>query len=281
MARPAKKWPVPRAGKKTGIQTRSAAKSVDIGNGLFNDSVAVEEIQKYRVDRWQFIIYVGGDPETESDPGVEPGVEHRMADRFVMNLRILSGIDPQRPILVVVFTCGGNWDEGMQIASAIAICPNPVTVLSMKWSRSMSSIFPLAADRFFLAPFTKYMFHRGSYSTDGTDQEAETNEEERKKAIILMHRIYAERLQSQGMHAGKSLEEIEAILQELEHRKIDVWLDTDEAVEWGFADGVYTGDESTLRMEKVHRERRAQFIRTLRTRVILPEVRPIFKYPGE
>jgi len=236
----------------------------EIGPYLFSDPYAVEEAHKFRINRWQFIIHVGGDPETPSEAGCEPGVEHRMADRFDINLNILSGIDSSRAILVKFLSCGGNWEEGMQMADAVLTCPNPITVLATKHARSMSSIIPLMADRFLLTPSARYMIHRGSYSTDGLDHEAETNDEERRMSNARMLRIYATRLQEQGTYRNCKLEDIEARLRREMEEKVDVWRSPDKAVQDGFADGVYTGDVANLRVTSVNKARRERMIAVLR-----------------
>jgi ATP-dependent protease ClpP protease subunit len=113
---------------------------------------------------------VGSDPLSSisaEEGGGESGVEHNMADRFEMNLNFLSSIDDTRPILVVMSSCGGDWDAGMQMFGSLLMCPNPVTILGTKWCRSMTSLIPLAADKFVMRPPTKYMIHRGTYGFEG------------------------------------------------------------------------------------------------------------------
>src|ERR1700754_4529371 len=89
------------------------------------ETFALDGLHNHRVNIHTFTIYVGGDPAwdgLESDG--EPGVEYRMADRFDINLGLLTSLNPKRPILVQVASCGGNWDEGMQMYGAILTCPN-------------------------------------------------------------------------------------------------------------------------------------------------------------
>src|SRR3989338_10365767 len=95
---------------KPGIILPKQAEKIDV----FSRDIP-EEFHSYRVSRGTFTIYVGGEPHQEKaanelDLG-EQGVEYRMADRFEMNLDMLSGIDENRPILVKVATCGGFWEE--------------------------------------------------------------------------------------------------------------------------------------------------------------------------
>lgn len=221
----------------------------------------IEDVHDYRVNRHTFSIYVGGDPSIygncDNEIHAEPGVEHHMADRFDINLNLLSDIDPNRPILVTLASCGGNWYEGMQMFGAILTCPNPVTVVATKWARSMSSIIPLAADRFLLRPPARYMFHHGTNGYSGqSGEEFTTFVEEHEVSKRTMLDIYVNRLKSQGAFKHKPAEDIYEMLSDKMRRKVDVWLSAKDAVWWGFADGIYTGDVSNLRATKVNDSRR-------------------------
>jgi ATP-dependent protease ClpP protease subunit len=233
------------------------------------DAFALDDLHNHRVDRHTFSIYVGGDPHVEGDDvdgrGTEPGVEHHMADRFDINLNLLSSLNPKRPILVQIASCGGNWDEGMQMFGAIITCPNPVTVMATKWARSMTSIIPLAADKFVIRPPAQYMFHHGQYAYEGNaGEEAQTAFEEVQASRKMMLDLYVARLRSGGKFSRWSNERIKEMLEDKIRRKIDVWLDGDTAVKWGFVDAVYDGNYEALRVKIKNTERRAQMMAVIR-----------------
>lgn len=225
-------------------------------------NIALANWHDYRVDQRTFIVYVGGDPSANGPN--EPGVEYRMADRFDLNLEYLSSIDSERPILIHMSSCGGDCDEGMQMFGAILACPNPVTVLAIKTARSMTSIIPLAADRFVIRPPAQYMFHHGTYDFTGLDQEAEAADVERRKSNELMYRIYITRLKEQGRFKELSEESIRQTLRHEVQRNIDVWLSAYDAKRWGFVDSVYEGNYNTLRASGVNRARRENLLSVLR-----------------
>lgn len=224
--------------------------------------LALSNWHDHRVDRRNFSVYVGGDPRSDDDD--EPGVEYRMADRFDLNLSFLTNINATKPILVLMSSCGGDFDEGMQMFSSILTCPNPVTVLALKAARSMTSIIPLAADKFALRTPSKYMFHRGTFSFCGLEQEVDTNDVERRKMDHLMFRIYSSRLKEQGRFKNCSEDDIKLRLRHQILNNIDVWLDPYEAQEWGFVDTVFEGDYNTLRASGVNRARRKNLLSVLR-----------------
>lgn len=234
---------------------------------------ALEDIHDYLVDRHTFTIFLHSDPKRIEDPdsGAEPGVEFAMANRLEKNLSILSGINPRKPVLINMSSCGGDMYEGFKMFSAILACPNPVTILATKWARSMTSIIPLAADRFLIRPPAQYMIHYGQYFFGGLDQEADTADIERRKFRELMLRVYVARLKEQGKFKTRSGEWLKGWLEEKIRQRIDVFLSADEATEIGFADGVYVGDLSTLRARKKNEDRRQRMFEVIREGII-PEV---------
>lgn len=249
---------------------RKSYAQIGIANKSLMGDFVLEDIHLYRVNRHSFTVYVGGDPlHASNEDHEEPGVEYLMADRFEMNLSILSGIDPHRPILVHLASCGGDWYAGMQMFGAIVACPNPVTVLATRWARSMTSIIPLAADRFVMRPPARYMIHDGHCAMSGTTKEALTDSEEMRKSSEVMMRLYVARLKERGPHKTKSDDDISATLRGLMDRKSDVWLSADEAKRWGFVDHVFDGNWTNLLATSPNQSRRKRMLSVLRKPVHL------------
>jgi ATP-dependent protease ClpP protease subunit len=249
-------------------------KKTYVHNGAPNKSLTgdfvLEDVHLYRVNRHTFTVYVGGDPLHTANPDYEePGVEYLMADRLEINLSILSGIDPHRPILVHLASCGGDWYAGMQMFGAILTCPNPVTVFATRSARSMTSIIPLAADRFVMRPPARYMIHDGSCAVSGTVKEVLTDAEETRKATEVMMRLYVARLKERGPHKQKTDEDLAAMLRELMDRKSDVYFAADEAKRWGFVDHVFDGNWSNLLATSTNHARRKRMLSVLRKPVHL------------
>lgn len=225
---------------------------------------ALDDFHTHRVDRHNFHIFVGVDPRHEATTNEEVGVEHMMADRLDLNLSILSNISKTKPILVTLSSCGGEWDAGMQMFGALLACPNPVTIIATRWARSMTSLIPLAADKFMIRPPAQYMFHHGTAGYDGlAGEELDTWKAQCDASRKTMLDLYVTRLRSQGCHSRKSAATIRGLLEEKMRRQIDVWLPADEAVRWGFADDVYTGTQH--RAAKVNHARREEMRAVIRT----------------
>lgn len=230
------------------------------------DNHILDNVHTYRVDLDTFTIYLGNEEtviHSDAPESLEPGVEHNMAGRFERNLGILSSIDPTRPILINLASCGGFWEEGMQMFSALLASPNPTTVLAMKDARSMTSIIPLAADRFVLREPTGYMFHHGSWEFSGLTQEATTQLVELLKTQDMMLRLYVARLKEQGQFQKSPPEKIRKMLEGLMERRIDTFLSADEAKKWGFVDDVIDGTHTISRAMERNEERRKRMFRVL------------------
>lgn len=204
---------------------------------------ALDNWHAHRVDRETFTIYLGSDPRYDADPcHPEMGVEYAMADRLELNLNLLTQLDMKRPILVILASCGGNWEEGMQMFGALLACPNPVTVLGLRHCRSMTSLIPLAADRFLMRPPAQYMYHYGTWGYEGlAGEQAWTSFDQLRDANEMMLRIYVSRLKEHGRFAKVHPAKIKAMLEDNMRRKVDVFLSSDQAVSWGFADALCLG----------------------------------------
>ena len=92
----------------------------------------------------------------------EPGVEYSMANRFIRNLNICMRANPDKPVVIHMKTCGGDWTEGMAIYDAIKSCPMPVTILNYTHARSMSSLILQAANKRVMMPHSYFMYHDGT-----------------------------------------------------------------------------------------------------------------------
>jgi len=205
----------------------------------------IKFVHEHDLDPIGFQIYLVGREEgniSEMESG-EPGVEFRMANRFIKNLDILTNIDPVKPIIVTLKTCGGDVNEGMAIYDAIMAAPNPVTMVNYTHARSMSSIILQAANKRIMMPNSYFMFHEGDVETGGTVKQFRSYADFTKKTFdIAMYSIYADRMK----HTPGSLVEkwnesrIHKWLKEQIDSKEDVYLTADETVQWGFADEVFS-----------------------------------------
>jgi ATP-dependent protease ClpP protease subunit len=174
----------------------------------------------------------------------EPGVEHSMATKLIMNLRMCHrewGAD--EPLLIHLKSCGGDWVQGLAMYNAIQMYPANVTILNYSEARSMSSILFCAGDRRIMMPDGQFMFHTGYIGGQWTGRQFRTEYEEWEKSMIRMKSIYIERMQEKLDWSEKKCDEW------LEHKmfeKEDAYLDASTAVEMGFAHDIFYGDWDAL-----------------------------------
>lgn len=201
---------------------------------------AIDYVHEYDLDIEKRDIFLFGREEMYADDD-EPGVDYRMANRFIKNLRILQGTS-DKPILIHMKTCGGFWEEGMAIYQAIRACPNYVTILNYTWARSMSSLILQAADYRAMMPYSVFMYHDGTTDFGGTVKQFWSEAEQMKASQELMMDIYLDKAEGAPAWGGRSRSAIKKMMRNRMDRKEEVYLTADETVEHGFADAVFGED---------------------------------------
>jgi ATP-dependent protease ClpP protease subunit len=169
----------------------------------------------------------------------EPGMDFRMANQFVKNIRVLDQMGTSS-ILIHQMSVGGDWNYGMAIYDAIKACVSSVTILAYAHARSMSSVTLQAADRRVLMPDCDFLIHHGAWAMDDRVTAVVSNIEHTKKVETpRMMQVYAERCASAPMWEGCKRKEIVSYIMEMIDHKSDWIMTAKEAVKHGFADGVF------------------------------------------
>ena len=205
-----------------------------------NNMGGVYDVHEFDIDVEKRDIFLFGREESYADEN-EPGVDYRMANRFIKNLRILQSISAD-PILIHMKTCGGFWEEGMAIYQAIKACPNYVVILNYTHARSMSSIILQAADYRAMLPYSMFMYHDGTIDMGGTVKQFWTEAEQVRASQKLMMDIYIESCEDAPAFKGKTRAQIRKHLRYQMDKKEEVYLTAEETVEHGFADTVFGAD---------------------------------------
>jgi ATP-dependent Clp protease protease subunit len=176
-----------------------------------------------------------------SDDTEEQGVEYRMATTFEKNIRMLDQ-ENQSNILIHMHTMGGNWNDGMAIYNTIEFTRSPVTILGYCWARSMSSIILQAASKRVLMPDTDFMVHYGTQGDDDHYLAFMSGAEYSKKLTERMLQIYAKKCINAPYFQNKfkppTEEKVKNFLEREMQKRGDWWMSAEEAVNFGFADGL-------------------------------------------
>lgn len=207
-------------------------------------------MHEYDVDLQSNHIYLFGSESyqtgTGSDAGMEPGVDYVMANRFIRNLNLCMRVNPNKPILIHMKTCGGDYTEGMAIYDAIKSCPFPVTILSYTHARSMSSLIFQAANKRVMMPNSYFMFHEGTLAYEGNYRTVMNTVEFDKLGRETMIDIYVENMKKEGKFKRRSARWIRAWIVDQMNKRDDVFLKPNETVQLGLADDIFAYNWATL-----------------------------------
>lgn len=199
-------------------------------------------LHEYDIDLKSNHIYLFGMEAYTSGVGDsigEPGVDYSMANRFIRNLNLCMRVNPDKPIIVHMKTCGGDFSEGMAIYDAIKSCPYAVTILNYTHARSMSSLIFQAANKRVMMPHSYFLFHEGTLAYEGTYKTVMSNAEFDKRGREQMIDIYENVLKRKGKFCNKSRKWIRTWINNQMDKKEDVFIDAKNAVVLGFADSVF------------------------------------------
>lgn len=193
---------------------------------------------------YQIYLFGREDQDTEMENG-EPGVEYKMANRFIKNIHYLSGRDKKRPIIIHLKSCGGYVEEGLAIYDAILSVPNPTTIVNYTHARSMSSIIFQAANKRVMMPNSIFMYHEGDQAVSGTFKQVNSIVDFGKKFSDVMTTIYAERMKTSphGKMRTWTMARIKDYLVHEMDRKEDVYLTAEETIALGLADEMFVDYE--------------------------------------
>ena len=198
----------------------------------------ISDVNSFGLDCKNRELYLHSYVGTKEDE--DPGVDYRMTASFYKNLRILDTAN-KNPIIIHMHSAGGSWYDGMAIYDAISLCQSYVTIVVYGQAESMSSIILQAADSRIMMPNAYFMCHYGSteYSGNYLDVQKAFRFEQREMEVMM--NIYTE-VAMNGQYFKDQYSDIthEKVKNYLK-RKLkdgDWYLDAEESVYYGFADGI-------------------------------------------
>tara|TARA_B100002019_G_scaffold66606_1_gene57177 strand:- start:489 stop:1160 length:672 start_codon:yes stop_codon:yes gene_type:complete len=190
------------------------------------------------------------------DSEEESGVEFRSAIVFEKNLRYLNLISNE-PILVHMHLPGGDWQDCMGIYDTIKASPSKIFILAYGKVESASSILFQAAHLRVLMPNTHMLIHYGSLSIDNEHKAAKSSFEWSEKESLKMINMFTDRCIGSPIAKERNWKKHiirKHIMTQLDN-KSDWILNAEEAVYYGFADGVL-GDRKFSTIDKLKNRKR-------------------------
>lgn len=197
----------------------------------------VSDIHGHNLNHQNREIYLHGYLDVYEEE--EPGVDYRMATAFIKNLHILEAQSHQN-ILIHMHTIGGNWADGMAMFNSIRFVRSPITILSYAQASSMSGIILQSADKRILMPDCEIMIHHGSLDISDNTMAVKSAVEQNEKNCKRMLQIFAQRavfgkyFTDRNYGVKKTMSFIDGKIKQ----SSDWYLSAEEAVYYGFADGV-------------------------------------------
>lgn len=196
----------------------------------------LSDIHNYNIDVENREIYLHSHLAEEN----EGGVDYRSAVVLAKNLRYLNLLSLD-PILIHMHIPGGSWSDCLAMFDAVQMSKARVGVLAYGMAESCSGVLLQAPDLRILMPNTHVMVHYGSFSLDGEHSKAAVssvkwNEQECDKMVD----IFTDRCMNGPIAKEKNWKRMMAkkhIVSQLAN-KCDWILNADEAVYYGFADGI-------------------------------------------
>lgn len=196
----------------------------------------LHDIHNYNIDTINREIYLHSHIEGEE----EGGVDYRSAIMLEKNIRYLNLISLE-PILIHMHIPGGGWSDCLGMFDAIRFSKARVAILAYGMAESCSGVLLQAPNLRVLMPNTHVMIHYGSFTLDGEHSKAaassvQWNEQECDKMVD----IFTERCMSGAIARDKNWKKMMAkkhIVSQLAN-KCDWILTAEEAVYYGFADGI-------------------------------------------
>jgi len=183
----------------------------------------------------------------------DPGIDYRASTKFLTNLRILES-ENHKPIIIHQHSTGGEWHAGMAIYDAIKWSPCNFIFICHGICASMGSLIaqaPLGKGVRVSMPNCDWLIHDGSCCVEGTYKQAFSMYEFEKKILERSYEIYAEACEKSGEYfrGSKNISAKKFIKRQL-NSKEDWWITSNDAVYYGFADGVF-GEKGFDSLEEI------------------------------
>lgn len=201
-----------------------------------NHNNTLNEIHNYNIDVENRELYLHS---YLSDGDDEAGVDYRSAIIFEKNLRYLNTLSLE-PILVHMHLPGGDWQDCLGIYDNMKNSKSKVAIVAYAKVESSSSVLLQAADLRILSPNTNFLIHYGSLSIDNEHKAALSTVQWSEKESEKMIDIFTDRCMDSLMSKEKNWKRMIArkhIVTQLATKR-DWILTAEEAVRYGFADGI-------------------------------------------
>lgn len=169
----------------------------------------------------------------------EGGVDYRSAITFEKNIRYLDMLS-QDPIIIHMHLPGGDWQDCLGIYDTLKHTKSKTIIIAYAKVESSSSVLLQGANLRILMPNTNFLIHYGSITVDNEHKAALSTIHWSEKESDKMIEMFTEKCIHSKVAEEKKWKKINIkkhIITQLATKR-DWILTADEAVYYGFADGV-------------------------------------------
>jgi ATP-dependent Clp protease protease subunit len=155
-----------------------------------------------------------------------------MSSIVMAQLMYLDDVDNASDITMHIDTPGGSVKSGLSIVDVMDYVKSDIATINTGMCASMGSVILSAGakGKRFSLPYAKVMTHMVSHGSQGNVQDTRVSQIEAEKYNYILFKILAE-------NCGKSFEDM------LNSSRVDNWLHSDEALEFGIIDEVIGGNK--------------------------------------
>lgn len=202
------------------------------------DNDTVKSAHDYGIVIAQRELFVGGELVAEGDEGLA----------FVKNLRILQAASDQ-PITVHLYSIGGDWCCGIVIRDAIATSTSPILLICHGIVASMGTVITTGCHRQgdslrVNMPSCDWLIHEGYSEFDGlTFRAAQSTAEWEERIREEMLASYVDAVADGEYFSDMGPTKIKNYLNKRMQEKHDWWLTSEDALYYGFVDGILGSDD--------------------------------------
>lgn len=200
----------------------------------------MHDIHNFNINIDSREIYLHSFFGIDASDDYESGVDYRMSSVFIKNVNFLNSINNDN-ILVHLQTNGGDWYYGMGMYDSLLMSSSPTTVLVHSQSMSMGTVIMQSCDNRILMPNIEYMIHYGYAGAWSAKPTIYSVIDSYKRNDETMFNIYASRCVNGKFFSKKKYDKKQTIsyIKKILKEKVDWHMDPQEAVDYGFADGIF------------------------------------------
>lgn len=172
-------------------------------------------------------------------PGMGRSDYHSPAGIFT-DIMAMNYEDPETPITLIINSEGGLVQTGLQLYDAIKLSKAPIRTIGINCA-SMATVLLAAGAKRYAFPHSRFMLHLLSGKFEGDYKEIDIQHKEIKKIQKTLTDCYIEC----GVNAGLKSKNPEVIRRRLmkDVDDGDLYLNAEEAIEYGLVDGIVTTEE--------------------------------------